>query len=304
MRISGTIIVFALAWVMNSCSPKVTSSIIHKYHPLESVEEVVVLSENEKLPGDAEWIGSTTVDGRADYERMLAMTRFEAWKYGGKYVKIKNFTSLDRKSVLNIMNSDIYRSDLDDNSFSLTDYVNAQNPEQREVISSLIPNTETSRFYLSAGANLEYTKMESSDASFLLSFGAGFFVSKDWSLEIGAEYAKRTLKINNSNSESTANGIAAALVYHCKWTERLYYLPQVSLEYIYVNAKSGNTRIKYEAACASLVPLVFEYRSEDNLWGFQAGVGAVGLAFPIIGSKNLDYVLNLNQFSIGVVKYF
>ena len=73
MRKSFTIIGGALVCALYSCSPSVTSNIIHIYHPLETVDEVVVIGEEEKLPGDAEWIGSAKVDGKADYDLLADM---------------------------------------------------------------------------------------------------------------------------------------------------------------------------------------------------------------------------------------
>lgn len=310
MRKSFTIIGGALVCALYSCSPSVTSNIIHNYHPLETVDEVVVIGEEEKLPGDAEWIGSAKVDGKADYDQMASLTRLEAWKYGAKYVKIKSFTAYGQNSRMHIMNSNLYRSDLVDNTLNLNDHVDYQTPEISEAISTSITpfNTEVKPFYLLIVGNLESSKVSGgADASqnvINLSFGAGCFVTKSLSVELGVQYSRETVDYDKTGGLSYGNGIMSALVYHRKISERFYYIPQLDLGYVYINSKLDEARFKYEAVCASLIPLAFEYRSQDNQWGFQAGLGEFGLIFPQSGNKNQDYVFSLNQVSIGVVKYF
>jgi hypothetical protein len=56
-------IVYGVVWVLTSCSPKVTSNMIHKYPQQDSLEDVVLFKEKEALPADAEWIGSIEVEG-------------------------------------------------------------------------------------------------------------------------------------------------------------------------------------------------------------------------------------------------
>ena len=98
-------------WAFASCSPKVTSNIIHKEKPQESLDNVVLLNEKEPLPADAEWMGSISVKGKAGYDRMAEMTRFKAWQEGGKYVKVKEFGSGGARSDIHVMNSDVYWAD-------------------------------------------------------------------------------------------------------------------------------------------------------------------------------------------------
>ena len=111
MKSSVSVIVVALMGAMASCSPKVTSNIIHTYPPQESLEDVVVLNEKDQLPADADWMGGIEVKGKAGYDKMAEMTRFEAWESGGKYVKVKSFGSDGVRSDIHLMRSDVYRAD-------------------------------------------------------------------------------------------------------------------------------------------------------------------------------------------------
>ena len=121
MRNSVSIIVCAVIWVLVSCSPKVTSNVIHTYPAQESLENVAMFMEKEQLPADAEWMGSIDVKGKADYDRLAEITRFNAWQDGGKYVRIKEFASQGARSNVNIMRSDVYRADT-------TEYVSVAMP--------------------------------------------------------------------------------------------------------------------------------------------------------------------------------
>ena len=103
--------VFGAAWVLTSCSPKVTSSILRTYQPEEWLEDVVVLKESDPLPSDAEWIGTVDVKGKGSYEKMAEMARFRAWEKGAKYIKIKNYGVDGVRSDIHVMNSDVYHAD-------------------------------------------------------------------------------------------------------------------------------------------------------------------------------------------------
>lgn len=77
--------------MLTSCSPKVTSNMIHKYPQQDSLEDVVLFKEKEALPADAEWIGSIGVEGKGNYSEMAEMTRLKAWKEGRKVCACKGF---------------------------------------------------------------------------------------------------------------------------------------------------------------------------------------------------------------------
>lgn len=111
MRSSVSVIVIALMGAMASCSPKVTSNIVHKFPPQESVGDVILLNEKDQLPADADWMGGIEVKGKANYDKMAEMTRFKAWESGGNYVKVKSFGSDGVRSDIRLMRSDVYRAD-------------------------------------------------------------------------------------------------------------------------------------------------------------------------------------------------
>lgn len=110
INMKGTLIVCSML-LLASCSPKVTTNIIHKHTPLESLDDVVLLKEKEPVPADAEWMGDIEVKGAGNYDKMAEMTRFKAWKSGAKYVRVKSFGSNGVRSDIHEMISDVYRSD-------------------------------------------------------------------------------------------------------------------------------------------------------------------------------------------------
>ena len=90
MRNYSSILFCVGVWTLASCSPKVTSNIIHSYPQLESPDQMVVFKDKESLPSDADWMGSVKVEGKASYDKMADISRFTAWKAGGSYLKIKD----------------------------------------------------------------------------------------------------------------------------------------------------------------------------------------------------------------------
>ena len=104
--------IFVSVWVLSSCSPKVTSNFIHKEKPLPSFEDVAVYKEKEPLPDDAEWMGSVQVNGKRSYDNMVEIARFEAWEAGGRYVRIKDYTSSGTRSDIHLLSTDVYRADI------------------------------------------------------------------------------------------------------------------------------------------------------------------------------------------------
>lgn len=111
MRISGAFFVCVTAWVVSSCSPKVTSNFIHKGKPLPNLEDVAVYKDKEPLPDDAEWMGTVQVNGNRSYDKMVEIARFKAWEAGGRYLQIKGYTSSGVRSDVHLLNTDVYRAD-------------------------------------------------------------------------------------------------------------------------------------------------------------------------------------------------
>ena len=111
MRNYSSILFCVGVWTLASCSPKVTSNIIHSYPQLESPDQMAVFKDKELLPADADWMGSVKVEGKASYDKMADISRFTAWKAGGSYLKIKDYSASGLRSDIHVMNSDVYRAD-------------------------------------------------------------------------------------------------------------------------------------------------------------------------------------------------
>jgi hypothetical protein len=76
-----------------SCSPKVTSSLIKKYEPLDFTENVTVLGLEEEVPAEAELLGEIKIGDsgfttKCTYEDVIAKAKLEAMKIGGNVLKI------------------------------------------------------------------------------------------------------------------------------------------------------------------------------------------------------------------------
>ena len=111
MRKSTILFVCVTVWALSSCSPKVTSNVVHRVNPQPSIDDVVMLGEKEPVPADAQWMGSVEVKGSANYEKMAQITRVRAWSDGAKYVKVNSFATDGVRSDIHVMNSNLYWAD-------------------------------------------------------------------------------------------------------------------------------------------------------------------------------------------------
>lgn len=76
-----------------SCSPKVTTSVINKYEPIDFRTDVIVLGVSEKIPDETEVLGEIKVGDsglstKCAYEDVIALAKIEAMKIGGNVLKI------------------------------------------------------------------------------------------------------------------------------------------------------------------------------------------------------------------------
>lgn len=110
MKLNVTFFVCSVL-VLASCSPRVTSNIIHKYPKLESLDDVLMLDDKEPLPADAEWMGTVDAKGKVGYDRLAELTRFKAWEEGASYVMVNSYGSDGVRSDVHAMNSSLYRAD-------------------------------------------------------------------------------------------------------------------------------------------------------------------------------------------------
>ncbi|MBO6078728.1 MAG: hypothetical protein J6P66_08260 [Bacteroidaceae bacterium] len=288
----------ALLFAITSCSPVVTSNIIHRNQPLESVDQVVLLGEKEPLPADAEWMGSVQVNGRGSYNQMIDLTRNEAWKNGAEYVRIKNYSSQELRSDIHIMNSDVYRSDTVDVLYADTQ---ASGLVQMPAVSGDTGRDSDAYLLLGGEADFAYSA-KSSSSSFVLALGVGYFVTPSLSLELGGSYSS-TSYVSDPDIKVIGKSLSASLAYHLPLARNLYYVPEFEVDYLNYSADATD----FNFMCLALAPLMVEYRADDSMWGFRAGIGEFGMAFPVAGTaaplKSL-YSVNLNSVSLVFVKYF
>ena len=111
MRKLTILIVCVSVWALSSCSPKVTSNVVHRVNPQPSINDVVMLGEKEPVPADAQWMGSVEVKGSGNYDKMAEITRVRAWSDGAKYVKVNGFSTDGVRSDIHVMNSNLYWAD-------------------------------------------------------------------------------------------------------------------------------------------------------------------------------------------------
>ena len=289
------IIVCALTGVLFSCSPVVTSNIIHTYPPLKSADEVVELKEKEPVPDDAEWMGSVQVNGNGGYSVMEALTRKEAWKNGARYFKIKDFASSGLRSDIHVMNSDLYGIES-----ALVTTVNDTEP-----VAADAPDDRDSRVFLVAGGNLEMVRVSDvATNSYIVSLGVGYFLSPRFSCELSGVYTSTFLQANTEVGVKS-KGVGMTLTYHLPMKGGLSFIPQVGVDYQSYRVEDFNA----DYLIMGVAPLVVEYRADDSMWGFQVGLGELGIAWPV-GNTDSDLnlkalkVVGINSASIGFVRYF
>lgn len=293
-------VVCAAVWALVSCSPVVTSNIIHTSQPLESVDDVVMLKDKEPVPDDAEWMGSVRVNGNGSYSKMEDMTRREAWLNGARYVRIKDFsTPQGVRSDVHVMNSDLYKIDNYDPSMALMNANNARSSQPE----STPADYDDSPLYLWGGGELELARANHEGShSITLDLGAGYSLSPRFSVELGGMYSSSSVDTNTDVS-IICKGIGSSLVFHHPMKGNLQYIPQLQFQYLNYKVES----FSFNFAGAVLVPLALQYRADDSMWGFQLSAGDFGVVFPLGDTANHIkplYVLSLNSISLGIVKYF
>lgn len=295
-------LICGMIWLVSACSPKVTSNVIRNIQPKQSIDDVVVLNEKQVLPVDAEWFGSISVEGKANYNEMEQLTRFNAWKSGADYVKIKSYSTLGARSDIYAMNSDLYR--IDTLSSIIPDFVSINNHLTSDDLSLTANKKIDSPFYLLASGLADYSIVNDSELkSFLFAFGAGYYFKPRFSFEIGGIISSSSALVSKSDVKVISKGLAANLSCHLKLKGNLTYIPELEFDYMNYSIESSS----FDYVVLSLAPLAFEFRADDSMWGFQAGIGNFGVAYPVgnTGSVNNPlYVISFNQISLGIVRHF
>ena len=91
MKNTGFFFIFFI--LLSACSPKVVTNLQKNYQSLSYDQEVIVLSENEQAPDQAELLGSIKVGDNGlstncGFEQVLELATLEARKAGGNVLKI------------------------------------------------------------------------------------------------------------------------------------------------------------------------------------------------------------------------
>lgn len=115
----STVILFAVA--LSSCSPKVITSFEKTYDPiLDSPDEVVVIENPglQAVSSNTELLGTVritdtglTLANRGTYEKVVDLSKEQAWQAGGNLLVIKEHNKPDFKSTIHRINSFVYRAD-------------------------------------------------------------------------------------------------------------------------------------------------------------------------------------------------
>ena len=122
--LAGIILLFT------SCSPKLTSTIIKSYPPLQYQEEVKVFGINVPPPPSAEKLGSVYIGDsgfsvNCGYDVVIDMAKMEARKVGGNAVKLTQHYLPDFWSSCHRINADLLRIDLNELYTDMQEYVDS-----------------------------------------------------------------------------------------------------------------------------------------------------------------------------------
>ncbi|MDP3433519.1 MAG: hypothetical protein Q8T04_11205 [Bacteroidota bacterium] len=85
--------IFLVSVMTISCSPRVMTTVINKYEPLDFKADVIVLGLNDQVPNEAELLGEIKVGDsgfstKCTYEDVITLSKMEAMKIGGNVLKI------------------------------------------------------------------------------------------------------------------------------------------------------------------------------------------------------------------------
>jgi len=92
MKIRIIVLIIA-SFILNSCSPKISTKLIRDYPPLDSDEAIGILSLMEPIPAGSDEIGTVTVHGvglgsGCGFDFVIEQVKTEARNAGGNAVKI------------------------------------------------------------------------------------------------------------------------------------------------------------------------------------------------------------------------
>lgn len=133
MKKEATLFTMVILYVLQSCSPRISTSLNKSYPPLEYQQEVIVLGIHQDEPADCEYLGEVKVGDsgfttKCGYELVLDKAKMEARKIGGNVLKItehKPPTALGSTchritaKILKVDNTDILFTDIAANKLDI-----------------------------------------------------------------------------------------------------------------------------------------------------------------------------------------
>lgn len=199
-----------LAVALSSCSPKVITSFQKTYPPILDSPSQVVVVENSGMQGvssNTELLGTVKINdsgftksSEGTFEKVVDLSRYEAWQAGGNLLVIKEHQKPDFYSSIHRINSLVFRAD---SSF----------------LSTVNSITKKSDSYISPSPSLQQVTINQKPAFVAVgSIGAGFRTNKtNENLNSSERYhfkkLKRGLDINLNLNYFFKNGNGIGLVY-------------------------------------------------------------------------------------------
>lgn len=284
--------------LLSACSPKITSTIVKKQQTLASADKVKVLGEKDSVPAGYGLMGEIEVNGQGKYSDLLDITREEAWKNGGEYIRVKNYSTSVRSDVHDMI-TDVYGLgyfDLNNvaRSSSYTKPIERVNDSKMEFESYLYLNGGSNSFasLITLGGLLGIDMPT-------YNIGYGCLFSQKWSCAVGASLSYPSLALID-DLQIVSTGLSVSVARYMKIMGNLYYTPQISVNYW--GLTQGDDAYSY--LTLGLTPFAFEY--QYGIIGFQASAGRFGDVSPVISptnDNNLYLIANFSDISIGIVLY-
>jgi hypothetical protein len=139
-KISNSALKDKLAWTigiilfLTSCSPKLTSTMLKSYPPLNYQKEVRVFTINEPVPSSAERLGTIKIGDsgfsiNCNYAKVIEIAKDEARKVGGNVIKITQHRVPDLVSTCHRITADIMKLDSIDNRIAITQQIDNSKSE-------------------------------------------------------------------------------------------------------------------------------------------------------------------------------
>ena len=114
MKKQNLFLMLTILIVLNSCNPKISTSLSKNYPPLDYKQEVIVIDINQQEPENSEVlgqvkIGDTGFSTKCGYDIVIDKAKLEARKAGGNAIKIIKHKSPDLWSTCHRITAKILR---------------------------------------------------------------------------------------------------------------------------------------------------------------------------------------------------